>query len=488
MAQGMFGSPIGTSAATTDAFHAAQTENALAQAAMRPYMAREHAAKAEAAELALTAERRYQAIAEARRLARQAGGPQQPAEGGDAGGEQQPGGELFRAATEVRSRMDGLIDQAETEAQDRFDAGQFDAGSKAMNAAAQARARTAATTNSMTSAAVHQLQAQREASGLIARHMNPSVVSNDLTYQDALRRLPPQVAKSLPPEYPGPEGVKAMYLAGLSAHEGFTAKHQELTRAEAERTGEVRRAELAARTARERAQTSLTQERERVLRREGSVGAPIKPDELSAVTDRIATDFEGGTPEERKVIARGVIDNARAAMRRNPGLTRREAEAAAYLQAKKDDTFAGFQPRQPGAPKPKAPAAVGVPSKKQEDDAVELLIGELPDLADDKDLSRAGQAVAAKARAILARGKAPDWQQALVQGLEETIAEGSLPIAPRFLGLMSTRKDTTGRTPESARTLPASDNLLIPGHYYTKNGSTAQYKKDGTWGPVVKPK
>lgn len=491
MAQGMFGGPIGTSAATTDFYHAAQAENALAQAAMRPYMAREHAAKAEKAELEVTAERRYQANAEARRLARQAQGQPQPGGSGEAGGAQVPGGDLYRAATDVRSQMDGLISQAEQEAQDRFDAGQFEKGSKVMGEAASARARTAATTNSMANAAVHQLQAQREASGLIGRHMNLETVTNNLTYQDALRRLPPQVAQTLPQEYPGAEGVRAMHLAGLSAHEDYTRQHQVLVRTEAERTGVERRAGLRAEAEKDRAQTALTRERERVLRREGDVGAPIKAEELSAVTDRIATDFEGGTPEERKVIARNIIDDARANMRRNPGITRREAEAAAYLRAKEAGTFGAFQPRQPGAPKPKPTGAVGVPTKKQEDDAVELLIGELPELSDDKDLSRAGQAVASKARAILARGKATDWQQALVMGLDEIVADGSLPVGPRFLGLMSQRKYVTGRTPESARILPKSANLLIPGHYYKKDANStaiSQYQKDGTWGPVVKPK
>lgn len=465
MAQGMFGGPIGTSAATTDYLHEAQAENALAQAAMRPYMAREHAAKAESAELAVTAERQYQANAEARRRARQ-GLPQAPE-----GGAETPGGDLFRAATEVRSRMDSLIEQAEAEAQDRFDAGQFEKGAKTMNEAALARSRTAATINSMTNAALHRVQAQREAAGVVARYINPEFVQDNLSYQEALHRLPPELAASLPQVYPGQEGVRAIQRAGLSEHDNYTRQHQELTRRETERMNTVREGEIVARRPLVQAQVREHEARAEKLEREGAAPPPVRPAQLKEATDLIGSRYDGVAPEEAGVLGREIIDAARAKVLANPAIRYPQALNLALKEAEDSGVFQPFQKRQPGAPKP---GSVTPPSREQIGNALNLLLEEVPELKDDKDKVAAGRAIAARAK-VLQKTREPDWDSALRLALEEELEEGSLPIGRRML-VLTRRTYRSGRTVDKARILPADLTKVKPNTFYTdSSGKTMRF-------------
>lgn len=106
---------------------------------------------------------------------------------------------------------------------------------------------------------------------------------------------------------------------------------------------EAATAEREARIPLIKAQTRLADTREQHLRKAGAVGLVPKAEDVKAVTDLITKEYPSVMPEDARVRARPVAEEALRLMKQT-NLSRSEAANRAYQNAKAAGAFGGLQP------------------------------------------------------------------------------------------------------------------------------------------------
>ena len=304
----------GVSAAEADLFRQAATEEMWGKVAQQPFELRQERAKAEAAELALQQERRFEEIA--RQRAAQRG----------------PGSGIQGAASGGQSLEDQVIRQIYEAADDYSAAGLHKKAGDLLARGAEARKDIDSAKASKATERLRVLESEIKGADLIARHINSDSVKDQASWDRAWRE---GVGIDPPGTYTA-DAVKNIQRAALSESQLRTSEHQRLTRDETQRMHSATIFDMAARRGLAERRTAVNEARERRLDR---AGATKTSPSLLRIGKALITDSYDAISSEVGLAAQDIADRAKDILVERPGLSEREASTAAFQELERNGEF-----------------------------------------------------------------------------------------------------------------------------------------------------
>lgn len=336
MADGMFGSPTGTSAAIQDEYRSAATQEALGRLAMQPVEQRLNLARAEQAELALMQEKQMAGLMQQQKMA---ASPELAAlvESGTAG---PAGANMERLALGERKQNGSIADRFDELAVMAADSGLVTKAGEAAKVAALLRSRQAAADSSIATQRLNQLKGIRENAELIGQLIGGATDQASWEYQNALYEAHTGRRSPWADQPYSSELVKQINSQAMSAKERVDAEEKKLQQASTDAYRKRRLAQIDSDRAIRAARAATAKAREERLAKAGGKGAgsPATGDVSQARTlvQKEFPDIEGA---DLKEAAFTIAAEAKALAKKNPALDMNQALRQAFAAAKKAGDF-----------------------------------------------------------------------------------------------------------------------------------------------------
>lgn len=336
MAEGMFGSPVGTSAAIQDEYRAAATQEALGRLAMQPVEQRLRTAQAEAAELAILQERRMAELMQQRRMA----GTPELAGMVESGATGQAGAQMEALALGGAKKSTSLADQFDDLAVMAADAGMVSKAGDAAKVAALLRSREAAARSSQTSARLNAIKAVREQAELAGQLLGGATDQATWDYNNALYEMYTGAKSPWSNQPYSSELAQAISDQALTAKERADADEKALSREDLDEYRKSRLKQHDAANALRKARNAIAKARERRLAKAGGkeAGTPARTD-LRQAENIILKEFPKLEAGDLEDAAYTISAEAKALRKRNPALDANQALQQAFVAAKKAGDF-----------------------------------------------------------------------------------------------------------------------------------------------------